>query len=134
MGTCSYTPIEVQKVENKLRSSDNSYINNNYQNIKKLDLEGKTYAAAQYFKDAYNCTWDEAKSRLQNFFPGSTSSKKSFVRPSTSSYRTELNSSKIIDLYRAGKKYAAAKFFKDQYNCTWDEAMNKLESYIRSNS
>ena len=105
----------------------------NYQKIKKLYLDGKTFAAAQYFRDAYHCSWDEAKRRLQMCFSECPSSKKPLVQPSVPSSIADLNRSQIKDLYRAGKKYAAAKFFKDQYNCTWDEAMVKLESYIRSN-
>ena len=133
IGTSSYTPKPIQKEEIKNKYSDNSYISMNYQKIKKLYLDGKTFAAAQYFRDAYHCSWDEAKRRLQMCFSERPSSKKPLEQPSVSSSRADLNRSQIIDLYRAGKKYAAAKFFKDQYNCTWDEAMVKLESYIRSN-
>ena len=133
IGTSSYTPKPTQKEETKNKYSDNSYINMNYQKIKKLYLDGKTFAAAQYFRDAYHCSWDEAKRRLQMCFSECPSSKKPLVQPSVPSSIADLNRSQIKDLYRAGKKYAAAKFFKDQYNCTWDEAMVKLESYIRSN-
>jgi len=120
--------------DNNVCNSSSQYIRQNYASIAKLYTEGKYYAAAQYFKDAYNCDWDEAKRKLHSLFNtvGRTTSQKGSI----SNYPQSItrNQSHILSLYRENKMFAAAQYFKDAYNCTWDQAKVKLQEFVRNNA